>query len=310
MKKSVMNKMRANLDKALEPPRAPKSDNSESIAQRYAPIEPGDFMSPHDIKSPGDIKSPPVKEEPTPMPVSSPDIMTPHDLKSLAPDQWTPYPNGISDVLNATLETTDQSVLSRLYRLTWGFHKDTCHVSNAKIATACNMSVRAVQRSTKRLAARGLIEIVGWDVNNPNNNARGITYKMLLPRAIKSPHDLKSPPDIKSPNKIKALKESTQTQEEPAAGVGVGSKFSIEECRRYADHLRASGQGITNPGGYATTIHRTGKADALIEAYLNPAPTAPSVDASACPDCNGTGFYYPNGREQGVAKCPHSQLVS
>lgn len=53
----------------------------------------------------------------------------------------------------------------------------------------------------------------------------------------------------------------------------VGSKFSIEECRKYAQHLQATGQGINNPGGYATTIHRTGEADMLIESFLHPEAT-------------------------------------
>jgi hypothetical protein len=27
-----------------------------------------------------------------------------------------------------------------------------------------------------------------------------------------------------------------------------------------------------------------------------------------CPDCNGSGWWYPNGTEKGVAKCKHSNL--
>lgn len=87
----------------------------------------------------------------------------------------------------------------------------------------------------------------------------------------------------------------------------VGSRFTIEDCRRYAEHLRSSGQGINNPGGYATTIHRTGEADELIEGFLNPTTSA-QVDASQCPDCQGSGFYYPNGPSGGVVKCKHEKL--
>lgn len=38
---------------------------------------------------------------------------------------------------------------------------------------------------------------------------------------------------------------------------------------------------------------------------------APSkvLDASACPDCAGTGFYYPSGYEGGVARCRHERLT-
>ncbi|MBC7910646.1 MAG: hypothetical protein H7Y30_09110 [Pyrinomonadaceae bacterium] len=90
----------------------------------------------------------------------------------------------------------------------------------------------------------------------------------------------------------------------------MGSKFTIEECRRYAEHLRSTGQGINNPGGYATTIHRTGEADALIEVFLTSAESPRAeLDASKCPDCSGTGFYYPEGREKGMARCKHPQLL-
>ncbi len=35
---------------------------------------------------------------------------------------------------------------------------------------------------------------------------------------------------------------------------------------------------------------------------------AASPDFQNCPDCHGTGFYYPNGIENGVAKCRHEKL--
>ena len=34
------------------------------------------------------------------------------------------------------------------------------------------------------------------------------------------------------------------------------------------------------------------------------------VDASQCPDCFGTGMFYPEGFDKGVAKCRHSRLVA
>jgi hypothetical protein len=92
-------------------------------------------------------------------------------------------------------------------------------------------------------------------------------------------------------------------------GVGVRSRFTLEDCRKYAEYLRSTGQGITNPGGYATTILRTGEADEAIAAYLTPSHVASVVDASECPDCRGTGFWYPNGTEKGVAKCKHDKMT-
>jgi len=90
--------------------------------------------------------------------------------------------------------------------------------------------------------------------------------------------------------------------------VGVGSRFSLAECRRYAEHLNSTGQGITNPGGYATKIHRSGEADDLIAAFLEPAESTKLIDTSQCPDCHGTGFWEPGGAGKGVAKCKHERL--
>ncbi len=85
------------------------------------------------------------------------------------------------------------------------------------------------------------------------------------------------------------------------------STFSLEECLAYADHLKNTGQGITNPGGYATTIYRTGEADALVEEWLKTKDT-PKLEVESCLDCNGTGFIYPNGIEGGVVRCKHPSL--
>jgi hypothetical protein len=89
--------------------------------------------------------------------------------------------------------------------------------------------------------------------------------------------------------------------------VGVGSRFSLEECRRYADYLHKTGQGIKQPGAYATTIYRSGEADSLIEAFLNPPAQA---DISKCPDCEGRGFAYvdPKNHDRGVRPCKHPNL--
>jgi hypothetical protein len=37
-------------------------------------------------------------------------------------------------------------------------------------------------------------------------------------------------------------------------------------------------------------------------------PFQPSVDASKCPDCGGAGWYYPESKEKGIAKCKHVRL--
>jgi DNA-binding Lrp family transcriptional regulator len=191
-------------------------------------------------------------------------------------------------------------------------------VSLPKLSSACNISETQVRVFLRDLEQRKLIKRLSVDLSNKIQSERGITFQVLLPRLapMKSVGGAKNigGSDFQGsaesePNKLNTQKEITQTQSEPSAVVRVGSKFSIEECRRYAEHLRSTGQGINNPGGYATTIHRTGEADAMIEAFLNPAPPTPALDTSTCPDCKGSGFYYPNGPTGGVAKCKHEKLV-
>lgn len=109
--------------------------------------------------------------------------------------------------------------------------------------------------------------------------------------------------------KLKEEKDTLTTKRAPRAGVSVGSRFSLEGCRSYADHLHKTGQGITNPGGFATTIYRTGEADLLIEKFLAEASASEQRDLHKCPDCKGMNFYYPEGMESGmVAKCKHQRL--
>jgi hypothetical protein len=44
------------------------------------------------------------------------------------------------------------------------------------------------------------------------------------------------------------------------------------------------------------------------EAAERTGATVRAVDASKCPDCGGSNFYYPGGYEEGVAKCRHDKL--
>ena len=104
----------------------------------------------------------------------------------------------------------------------------------------------------------------------------------------------------------KSITETAITMADEESGKGK-SLFSLEDCLAYADHLKNTGQGITNPGGYGTTIYRTGEADTLVEEWLKN-KDAPKFEVERCPDCNGSGFIYPNGIEGGVVRCKHPSL--
>jgi DNA-binding Lrp family transcriptional regulator len=303
-----------------------KQQKEKAAEKAAANISPPALLSGAVNTLPPETSSPAAKPSPAENP-AAPEISLAEPLQTSAaepitapaifsrPEQHTRIPNEIFEDILPTLRTSEQSILLRLYRLTWGFQKDTCHVSMGKLGKACNLSSRQVTTCIQVLEKRRLIRRVHVDLDNKNQHERGVTFQMLLPQAARAKSS--APVNISaaaktsageetSDNKRNTLKENTQTQE---MGVRVGSKFSIEECRRFAEHLRSTGQGINNPGGYATTIHRTGEADELIERFLNPTVSI-QVDASQCPDCKGSGFYYPNGPNGGVAKCKHEKLTA
>lgn len=235
------------------------------------------------------------------------------------------YLNDLSDRVIPELELKpfEQVVLNRLYRLSRGWKSEECAVGLGALAKQCVMSRSSVQKSIAILVEKGLIEDLGEDKKGGKEGKR---YRVLPgttvpPRTIPKDSIVKDdetiapdttgvrgtiPPDTTNKDSNKDLINTHSKTD----GVRVGSRFTIEECRRYAEHLRSTGQGINNPGGYATTIHRTGEADELIERFLRPEEaTRPSnPDAAKCPDCKGTGFYYPRGVEGGVARCKHERL--
>jgi hypothetical protein len=217
---------------------------------------------------------------------------------------FTRVPNEILDSVLRTLSPIEQVLLLRLYRLSYGFKSETCCVGYGTLAKACNISSRQAQRSIERLVEMAWLERVGVEQGGSVRRERGSIYKLKLPIGTMdtvSTMDRQSTIDIASSNKEHTYKETHNT-----GSVRVGSRFSITECRRYAESLR--NEGIANPGGYATKIHRSGEADELIAAFLAPAEAAPSVDVSQCPDCRGTGFWEPGGVGKGVAKCKHERL--
>jgi hypothetical protein len=237
---------------------------------------------------------------------------------------YYPAYNDISDRLIPELKLNpfEQSVLNRLYRLSHGWKSEECEVGMGSLAKYCVMSKSQVQRSIASLIDKGLIENLGESKRGGREGNRykvlpglpAIPGKSIVSQSIVSqeksifPQNTDSSQTIPCENTIKNNNKELINTHTNTDGVRVCSKFSFEECRRYAEHLQSTGQGINNPGGYATTIHRTGEADALIEAFLNPASTPASTDWSQCPDCQGSGFYYPSGQTGGVAKCKHERL--
>lgn len=222
--------------------------------------------------------------------------------------QWY---NEMTDHLLPRLTPIEQAVYMQLYRLTWGFDRPTCIINFPRLGERSGMSENGARLATKGLVSKGLVRKKGMIFGS--NREQGIEWEVFEPPARKKhratrrsgpPPNDGPPPDGPMKEHVVLSETNTRTQTQP--GASVGSRFSLEECRRFADHLKATGQGITNPGGYATNIYRSGEADALVEAFMNSVRPA---DINQCPDCRGMGVYYPNGIGQGpVVKCKHERL--
>lgn len=226
----------------------------------------------------------------------------------------------VTDYLDRQIPPSEQCVYRQLYRLTWGFGRGTVTISNGKLGERSGVGESTAKSATKGLEGKGLIKkldrVAGFNTN------QGITWLVYPPPALlkylrvqgekkKRPVKITGPVKSDGPSRSDPMKdivlftnEHTQTQ----AGVSGASRFTFEECRRYADHLKQTGQGITNPGGYATKIFRSGEADELIEAFLNPTQKS-SIDN--CPDCHGSAFVYidTDNRDKGVKPCKHERLT-
>jgi hypothetical protein len=315
------------LNSALKPPPARRpSENLNSLLSQYAPSLNPESIPPHSI--PQRISPPeniPVAVTPpqnTPKREAAAKTTSPQDgatlVETSAERGYYPTFNDLDDriIPGYKLDAFEQSVLRRLYRLSRGFKSQECEAGLGALSKACNISRSRVQKTINSLLDRGLIQALG-------HSQTGMKYRVLdqLPGIPQKgipqygiPQESRGIPQYGIPGipYCGTIKHSSKhiLNTHTTGGVGVCSKFSIEECRRYAEHLRSTGQGINNPGGYATTIHRTGEADELIERFLKPVPETAPLDVSGCPDCQGTGFYYPKGKTHGVVKCPHAALQS
>ena len=226
--------------------------------------------------------------------------------------------------------------------LSYAWTNHSCYPGLAKLCNDVSLSDKPVTKAIEELSNASLLEVkrrgqgktnlyilkdfvfshqgpngsVSRIGESPNQESENLRIKNRTPSGSRNG----ASPALKSekrriPNKrIEKDTEEESPEETHAhkgahrAGVGVGSKFTLEDCQRYAAYLHASGQGITNPGGYATSIFRSGEADALIEKFLHPPSPQELPDTSQCPDCHGTGFWYPQGISDGVKKCRHEKL--
>jgi hypothetical protein len=271
----ALERKRMREEEASEKASEPTMGSQPNVSSQPAePPRAGPVSSQPNMSSQPNVGSQTISgNQPSPAPLNL--LASVPDIKGDAR-----IPHRYSDYLCRMLKPDEQAVYWQLYRLSWGWGKDTCFISNPKLSERSNVPLSSMKRAVVGLVSKGLVEKTGQ--TNGYGKEQGVEYR--LPKLdwqsmTSSQPRLSSQPSM-APNKIKTIKENTQTQapgstgteEVLRPGVRAGSRFTLEECRSFAESLRA--EGIQNPGGYATSIHRSGEADDRVDAFLKQQSTA------------------------------------
>jgi phage replication O-like protein O len=237
---------------------------------------------------------------------------------------YTQVSDYVLDFIMPTLSGNQWKVLCFVIRKTVGWKKESDALSYAQIIAGTGIKSDAtVSEALKVLVGKTYI------LKSPGDKWEATTYTLntdfevtdVSSPASKNEADVTSKNGAVSAsknedtiNKGEKQEKHTQTQLRavgaPSGVVCAKSKFSLEECDRYANHLHASGQGINNPGGYAQSIYRSGVADAKIERFLDVGPNEPGriPTIDECPDCNSAGFSMESILAGAAKKCHHPKL--
>jgi hypothetical protein len=93
--------------------------------------------------------------------------------------------NEVADVLLPTLEPTAQVLYNRLFRLSYGFNRNYCTVSQALLMERTGLS-----RNTVRTGLQALLRI-GWISIVESGNRVSTTYRVILPRERKENENIR-----------------------------------------------------------------------------------------------------------------------
>ena len=191
------------------PPQSSPPDNQLPVNEapvQSAPLVNQQVVEQSPVQSPA--STPPQTE---PLLPESHSLTIDYLLPANAPHLRTPYAS--IDRLRL-LSPGPRVVCEEIFRAAAGWHSDECVISVSKLAVYCNIDEKYVRKYLAQLQSLGYIERLGIVQGGADLSARGIRFRILLPRL--TPPDKKTPVrlsggDNRPPNKDKALKKDSKS---------------------------------------------------------------------------------------------------
>src|ERR1700754_3582155 len=150
--------------------------------------------------------------------------------------------------------------------LSYAWTNQSCYPGLEKLCRDVSLTDKPVTKAIHELSDAGLLDVkrrgqgktnlyILKEFSSPVQNQKISDSRIGAQNRKISESRNGGPPNAGSANHRKhGLRNEKHTKEQDPhtngrasrAGVSVGSQFTLEECKRYADHLHKTGQGITN----------------------------------------------------------------
>ncbi|MDQ3258672.1 MAG: replication protein, partial [Acidobacteriota bacterium] len=215
MSKNSREVIKDNLARAIAPPSrtGQRSVHLDGLLDEYSPPEQGSSITQpsainekntasQQLIAPSPHEAPPSREAPSQR-VAPPQIVGQPLHGGGATRQEAPpsyegakllpanaphlrFAYEVLDKVFTKLEPYSRVVMLRLYRLSAGWNSETCHVSIGKLSEHCKIGPTKIRACLRQLEHDGYIKRLTIDVSNKNQNERGITFRISLPRIAPS----------------------------------------------------------------------------------------------------------------------------
>lgn len=248
--------------------------------------------------------------------------------------------NEVVDQLDRELTPAESKVFDHLIRLSIGFNKDWCQV---RIST---LQDRTGYRSDKtiRAAINGLI-VKGRIARRAHyNNPLGDEYQIrsysgstAVPQYRSTPVENTAVLESKITGHLNTyIKDKINDDDDALAAFLSVMREAVKEVtgrepsRGESERWKELAEVLVTELKIASTRTTISSVPAFLTEHLRRRlwkkdkqqlseegkseasgtnSTAGNIDTSKCPDCGGSGMYYPEGYDKGVAKCKHERLA-